>query len=57
MSFSSEKILHIGVDSELHKDFKIACAKNSRSLKEVIIELIKFYIVQTNAKQKNESEN
>jgi hypothetical protein len=47
------KNLQIGIDSELHKEFKIAVAKNSKSLKEVIIELIKYYIIQTNLKEQN----
>ena len=52
-----EKIIHIGLPKELHKDFKIACAKNSQSIKDALIELIKYYIDNPKMTLKDEKQN
>ena len=44
MSIKVEKIIHIGLDPDLHKAFKIACAKNSQSIKDALVELIEYYV-------------
>ena len=47
-----EKIIHIGLDPELHSEFKSACAKNSQSIKDALIELIEYYIEPITIKKK-----
>ena len=44
MSITVTKIVHIELDQELHKAFKIACAKNSQSIKDALVELIEYYV-------------
>ena len=41
------------ITEELHKDFKSTCAKDGKGMKQVIIELMKFYIDSKNDLTKN----
>lgn len=38
----------VGIEPDLHKEFKIACAKNQESFSQAITDLIKYYIITTN---------
>ena len=52
------KYIQIDLDTDLHKEFKTSAAKNSQSIKDALIELIKYYILTTNTplkSKKNES--
>ena len=58
MSIKTEKIIHIGLDPELHRAFKVVCARNSQSIKDALVELIEFYISPEQIKLKsNESKD
>lgn len=38
----------VEIPEDLHKDFKVSCAKNGDSMNEAFIELMKYYVVTTN---------
>jgi len=42
--------LHIDIDKDLHKKFKISCYENDVSMTDVLLEVIKNYIKRGNNK-------
>lgn len=50
-----QKIIKVLIPSDLHREFKTACASNAETITDAIIELIEFYIKNEPLKLKEDA--
>lgn len=53
----SKNYAHIEIKKDVHKQLKLYCAKNNKTIKEVIEELINKELHKVDKKQKGENNN